>query len=184
MVDGSVETFEVDWEGTRVHDADIPQAPKKDRTPLNDKFSRIITDDDRAVIMETSVPFPPIIKAVGDTLRDLDKETSDVFLRKIVALATIGGKIPGVVDEFVSYVGDGKSKLPMAFLNGAPNEYLAIFCGFIEKGRELNKDNPKIVDQIAENFTNKADNSLRMLSAREASLKAVEVVAANLKKEG
>ncbi|KKT65578.1 MAG: hypothetical protein UW60_C0028G0011 [Candidatus Woesebacteria bacterium GW2011_GWA2_44_33] len=112
----------------------------------NDRFSKIISDQDRSVLL--SGPIPLVVDVLAKSVASFDDDEAKRSIKtRVVALNTRGSHLSNQVKEFISVV-DGKQSGSLApFHGGIDSDYLSIFCGVIEAVREIN--NPDLAKKLS-----------------------------------
>lgn len=125
----------------------------------NDRFSKIISDQDRSVLL--SGPIPLVVNVLAKSVASLNNDEAKRSVKtRVVALNTRGSYLSNQVKEFILVV-DGKQPESLApFHGGIDSDYLSIFCGVIEAVRETSSPDlaKKLFSAIEENSQKMSQN--------------------------
>jgi hypothetical protein len=139
--------------------------------PTNEKFSGIISDQDRREVL--AGPTPMIIEALANTVNKL--RPGEKFKIKARVLYLGGKNLSPIIQNFFMVAEGQKPASGLPFHNGKDFEYLPIICGVIEGTREMDK---VVVNRVTEELKT---NTQRLSShpERDNALKAVDTIIKN-----
>jgi hypothetical protein len=140
--------------------------------PTNDRFSGIISDQDRREIL--GGPTPMIIEALANTVNKLRRGEKFSIKTKVLYL---GGKNLSPIIQNFFMVAEGQNPTSgLPFHNGKDFEYLPIICGVIEGARKMDKE---VVKRFTGELRANVQNFLINNPEKEAGLKSIETIIKN-----
>jgi hypothetical protein len=140
-------------------------------SPTNDRFSGIISDQDRRDVLVG--PTPMIIEALANTVNKL--RPGEKFKIKTKVLYLGGKNLSPIIQNFFMVAEGQKPASGLPFHNGKDFEYLPIICGVIEGVKEMDK-------VVVNRFTEELRTNTQQLSShpeRDNALKAVDTIIKN-----